>query len=66
MIDCSYTAVYDSYSRFCRMIGQPVLNFESWMIARDNTGTKKDKAKEFLSTENELSYTVARADSSGH
>jgi len=47
-MDCSYTAVYDSYSKFCKMIGQPVLPFEDWMHAREDTGVHRDKTKEFL------------------
>ena len=37
-MDCSYTAVYDSYAKFCNMIGQPVLPFEDWMHAREDYG----------------------------
>lgn len=47
-MDCSYTAVYESYARFCNMIGQPVLPFENWMHAREDAGTPKNATKEFL------------------
>jgi len=47
-MDCSYTAVYESYAKFCNMIGQPVLLFENWMHAREDAGTPKNQTKEFL------------------
>jgi hypothetical protein len=50
-MDCSYTAVYDSYAKFCNMIGQPVLPFENWMHAREDAGTPKNQTKEFLETQ---------------
>ena len=44
----SYTAVYESYEKFCSMIGQPPLQFEDWMHAREDSGEHQDLAKDFL------------------
>jgi hypothetical protein len=48
MTDCSYTAVYDSYAKFCNMIGQTPLSFEDWMHAREDIASHKDLASDFL------------------
>jgi hypothetical protein len=44
----SYTAVYESYAKFCGMIGQSPLPFEDWMHAREDSGEHQDLAKDFL------------------
>ena len=45
---CAYSAIYESYIKFCGMIGQTPLTIEDWMVAREDTGTKKNKTEEFL------------------
>ena len=47
-MNVSYQAVYESYAKFCNIIGQPVLPFENWMHAREDAGTKRNETKEFL------------------
>lgn len=50
-MDNSYPAVYGSYARFCSMIGQTPMQFEDWMVAREDQPKPKDKAKEFIQGE---------------
>lgn len=40
-MDCSYSTIYQSYARFCNMVGSPVLGFEDWMKSRDAGVTHK-------------------------
>jgi hypothetical protein len=48
-MDCSYETVYASYVRFCIVLGQPSLDFETWMHKRDDVPKSPyEKAKEFL------------------
>lgn len=34
-MDCSLQHVYSSYVKFCNMLGNHVLSFEDWMVARE-------------------------------
>jgi hypothetical protein len=34
-MDYSYTAIYDSYAKFCNRVGCPVPSFEQWMKDRE-------------------------------
>ena len=45
----SYPAVYDSYAKFCGMIGHPPMDFETWMHKREEPiQSPGKKTKEFL------------------
>lgn len=48
-MDISYQAVYESYASFCNRIGQPPLDFETWMHKREEpVKSPAQKTKEFL------------------
>jgi len=48
-MDTSYPAVYESYAKFCGIIGQAPLDFETWMHKREEPErSPAQKAKEFL------------------
>ena len=45
----TYEETYQSYVKFCNMLGQPPLDFESWMHRREEpVKSPFQKTKEFL------------------
>lgn len=51
-MDNSYPAVYESYAKFCTVIGQSPLDFETWMHKREEPErSPAQKTKEFLDTQ---------------
>jgi hypothetical protein len=50
-VDCSYSAVYESYQKYCNLIGAPTPNFEDWMRLREEPIRKPSITKEFLDSQ---------------
>lgn len=52
-MNCSYPAIYDSYSKFCNNVGVSPLPFDRWMESRDQPVENKvrSEANKLLHTE---------------